>query len=294
MSCLALVMGMLGGATWHVQSSMQLRTSAVEFVQAAKAARRYAIDHRCRTRIVFRSGLILGDASKPVAPEERSYRVLAFVVPTSRSADAAQWIQTGQNGREASEFVRTELSPRSQSLVGRWMMCDAEPVSHSVSDAIRIASPLFDQFVKDGADEYFAENFYCPETVWNEDCLDPHEPANCYSIYPEDYHLSPVDRLPLLVRAELPESETCKDPLSGRVVPAAQFWPGEVEFIGGADPEGARALPGIEFQPDGSLSSRSAEEVAVSFSYLQRPQTAYTVLIDPVTGLARIDEEPVP
>jgi type II secretory pathway pseudopilin PulG len=293
--CIAAALAMLGGTTWHVQSSMQLRNSAAEFLQTVKTARQYAVDHRCRTRIAFRAGLFREDETTAANDALRTYRIHAFIVPSSTPGDAGRWVRLGgADTKEAhAEWARVELTPRSESLVGRWLVCDLDPKARRVADVVKVTSPLFERFRGDEPDKFFAENFYTPETTWAFDKCDPHEPKNCFSVFPENYRSTPAGAGPVLLTGALPAKEECLDPMTGVAVSASTFWPGDVRFIRGASADGSEELPGIEFQPDGSLACVWTRELAFSFAYANRPQTNYVVLIDTATGLARIEQPAV-
>lgn len=288
----AVAAGVLGGATWHVQSSMQLRVAAEEFVQSVKTARRYALDHQCRTRLAFRGSIFDGAPEE----EETSYRLLAFVVPSAAPGDAGRWVAvssaTATSLPEArTEWARVELSPRSESLVGRWMACDLDPKPRKLPDAVTMTSAVFERFQANKHALFFAENFFTPESFWTSNVVHPHEPKNCLSIYPENYHLTPIDQGPVLIHAPLPESERCTDPMTGNSVAASLFWPGSVHFIRGVDASKLRELPALEFQPDGGLACTWTREIEVRFAFADRPQPSYRVAIDVVTGQTRIVED---
>jgi hypothetical protein len=287
---IASVLALLGGANWHVQSSMQVRNTATAFLQAVKTARQYAIDHRCRTRVVFRAGLFGDDPIIATDAKQRTYRIFAFVVPTSAPGDSGQWVAVpGAQDDAHREWTRVELTPRSRGLVGRWLPCDLDPLERIVPDAVKVSSPLFERFDSDEPDPFYRENFHTPDSVWMLNVADPHEPAHCFSVYPEDYWMSPTAPGFVLLTGELPDRETCLDPLSGEMVKASSFWPGHTQFIGGES--GAMDdLPGIEFQPDGSLPCVWTRELRVSFAFHDRPQLDYAVLIDTATGLSRLEQ----
>lgn len=288
---LAFAVAIAGGSTWQTLNALQLRNSAGEFLQVVKNARRFAIDHRCRTRIAFREGLWDPELAGRPTEEQRSYRTFAFVVPGSATGASGRWIALNDSENAPgplTEWARVESAPRSESLVGRWILCDLDPKPRHVPDVLRITSPLFERFVNDGREQFFRENFHTPETVWMEDGADPHEPANCLSAFPADYVRTPVDNGPLVITDKLPEDERCHDPATGGTIEAAKFWPGVVHFIRGSRASKSAELPALEFQPDGSLACTWAEEIEVRFAYTARPQTSYAVLIESATGRARL------
>lgn len=299
MGCITAAIAMLGGTTWHVQSSMQLRNSATEFLQTIKTARQYAVQHRCRTRVALRAGLFSENPEIAAKAEQRTYRIRAFVIPSSQVGDSGRWVpvttQRSGSGKKnnadaMAEWARMETAPRSESLVGRWIKCELDPHTRSVPDVVSVTSPLFERFRADEPDVFFEENFYSPETTWTRDVTDPYETANCFSAYPSDYWLTPTDEGAVLLTGTLPENEQCLDPITDSIVQASQFWPGSVEFIRGQNDSAMEELPGIEFQPDGSLACQWSSEIEIAFAYQNRPQTQYHVIIDVATGHARIAE----
>jgi hypothetical protein len=177
-------------------------------------------------------------------------------------------------------------------LIGRWLPCELDPHHRRVSDAVKISTPLFERFVSDERDVFFAENFHTPETTWLLDVADPHEPGNCFSVFPEDYQLTPVAADPLLFAGKLPKDEKCLDPITGEVVEASTFWSGETQFIRSVNGQ-MEELPGIEFRPDGSLACIWTRELEVRFAFASRSHQDYVVLIDTATGFARIDQAEV-
>lgn len=293
--CISVAIGLIGGSTWHVQSSMALRNSAAEFLQTVKTARQYAIDHQCRTRVAFRAGVYSDDATLRAKSEERTYRIHSFLIPSSAPGDAGRWVAvTNEAKPQQTEWARVELVPRSTSMVGRWTVCELDPKAKQISDVIKVTSPLFDHFRDDEPDQFFADNFFTPETTWTETGADPYQPRNCLSVYPDDYRRTPTDLGPFVLTGELPEKEKCFDPFSGETVQATQFWPGTVRFIGGANKEGTAELPGVEFGPDGSLACAWTPQLEFTFAYEKQPKTNFVVVIDTATGLARIADAPTP
>jgi hypothetical protein len=289
MGCVTIVLGMLGGTTWHVQSSMALRNTAADFLQAVKTARQYAVDHRCRTRIAFREGIFSDDPAVQAIDEERTYRIHAFIIPSSAPGDAGKWVEVGGKlTAHLTEWARVELIPRSESLVGRWLVCELDPKPRQIPDVVKISSLLFDHFNDDERDQFFADNFYTPETVWGPKGVDLYEFENCLSVFPRNYRCTPTDQGPVLLNGELPEKERCTDPFSGESVEAGTFWPGVVQFIRGMDDNAAKELPGIEFKSDGSLASTWTTQLEFSFACAQRKRSEYVVVIDAATGMARI------
>jgi len=289
---LALAVGLAGGSAWHVLHSLQLRNSASEFLQAVKNARQYAIDHHCRTRVVFREGVWDPAKKNTTVEEERSYRTFAFIVPRSTMGDTGRWVAVTADIEDEDakkEWARMELAPRSESMVGRWLVCEGDQQMRLVPNTLLVTSSLFERFNQGGEhDEFFRDNFHTPESAWAVRGADPHEFRNSLSAYPSDYWRTPIDAGPVLFSGEIPSDERCEDPVSGAIVPAAQFWPGTVSFIRGAQASKTEELPGIEFRPDGSLACQWTEQVEFRFAAASRPQTEYVVAIDAATGRVRL------
>lgn len=296
--CIAVGLAVMGGSTWHVQSSMELRNTTSEFLQTVKTARQFAVSQRCRTRVVFRSGLHTQDEAIPASEESRSYRIHAFVIPSTAPGDAGRWVPvSGKEGNStaatSAEWARIELSPRSESMVGRWVTCSIDPSIRKVPETVKITSKLFERFKADDREVFFSENFYTPETTWTRDVVDPHSPENCFSVFPFDYRSSPIDLGPVVLTGELPDNEECLDPVTNEIVKASTFWPGHARYIRGMDPEKMEELPAVEFQPDGSLACVWTRELEFSFAYEKRPQGNFVVLINAATGLARMEQAQV-
>lgn len=289
---LALAVGLAGGSVWHVLHSLQLRNSASEFLQVVKTARQYAVDHHCRTRVVFREGVWDPKKQNTKKEEERSYRTFAFVVPRSTAGDAGRWMPATANLEDDSakmEWGRMEYASRSESLVGRWLVCDGDQQMRFVPETLLVTSPLFERFrAGEENEEFFRDNFHTPESTWTATGADPHEATNCLSAYPANYWRTPIDAGPLLLTGELPADERCFDPVSGETVPATQFWPGTMSFIRGSIASRTEELPGIEFHPDGSLACQWTDQLEFRFVVASRPQTEYIVAIDASTGRARL------
>lgn len=295
MGCVAVAAGILGGTTWHVQSSMKLRNTAEEFLQTVKSARHYAVTHRCRTRLAFRAGLFSHEAGVATDERQRTYRIHAFIDPTSNEKSMARWVELGgasmaTSANSSREWAPMKTLPRSESLVGRWLVCDQEPIAHLVPDVVKVSSPLFEQFAVAEREVFFRQNFYAPETFWGQKQTEHYAPLNCFSGFPDDFWKTPVDAGPVLLTDRLPEDERCVDPRSGGTVAASQFWPGTVNFIRGVHSSRYEELPGIEFQPDGSLACMWTRELEFRFAPANRSAVHYVVLINSGTGLARIKQ----
>jgi prepilin-type N-terminal cleavage/methylation domain-containing protein len=294
---IAVAAGLFGGTTWHVLSAMQLRSQAGELVQTLQNARRYAIDHACRTRVTFRRGLYAPEDD--ASGQERSYQLHAFIVPTAATGAQARWVPLVWPAREKkqtlpAEWVRRAAAPRSPGLVGRWLVCDLQPKAKQLDAGLLLTSPLFQRFKTEARAEFFAANFFQPENVWGETSTDPHAAANCFAAFPEDYVRTPVDLGPVLLTGPLPEDEKCLDPQTGDSVQAAQFWPGTVSFIRGHGKSQSEELPGVEFAPDGSLVCTWTREVTFRLAQIDRPHPSYSIVIDTATGRARLLEEAAP
>jgi hypothetical protein len=287
LGCVAVAAGLLGGASWHVHSSMEIRNTALDFLQT--------VEKRCRVRITFQKGPMALGAAASLPAEEFGYRVHAFIVP-SASETAARWVAMGPDSNETDggvrgEWIRVDQRPRSASLVGRWVRSDLDPHLHRVPDSIAVSSPILTRFHEQKRDAFFTENYHAPETTWRVHATDLYESANCYSFFPLNYWLTPMDEGAVLLSGKLPESEHCVNPANGTFVPASTFWPGSQSFIRGVDEEKLQELPGIEFRPDGSLAATWSATMEVSFAKANQPQQRFIVRIEQATGAARIARE---
>jgi hypothetical protein len=295
----ATALALTGGISWHLLASMQLRTTATELLETLKSARRYAIDQRCRTRVAFRPGLYSSDPAVRAANPERSYRMHVFTIPGTRRAEGPRWMPVNSpldEGKSPTEIPWTQLhsAPRSESLVGRWLVSDSARRRHIVPDAVDVLSPMFDQFQQDGAAAFFKANYFTPDSVWIAHAWDAASPENCYSHFPKDYHLTPADDGPVVIEGVLPEDEKCWDPKTRRMVSAQSLWSGEMMYVRGFKDTDLQELPGVEFLPDGSLAAAWTREIEFRVQPEGRMHPYYLVVIDTATGLARLVEEENP
>ncbi|MCW1886045.1 hypothetical protein OKA04_15005 [Luteolibacter flavescens] len=260
---MGFVASAMAGAMHWLSGRHQAREAALEFQSMVREASALARREMAPVRLAFllpgsgdaleRAGVGDGDD----APET-GCRLLVFRVP-GRHLPVQSLLAPEDDIVPALPVART---PRFSSTTGGWT---AAPNRRTWTrwQKVDLGGDFVRAYTEQGFEAVTGKYQCRPETTWSEVDDGRGSQADAYSIYPEDFALSPFRDLRGIVTAVLPGDESVTLSGTGRVSAGDVFGGQEVPHWSERSGE-SRAdrveLPAIDFMPDGGLACREDEE----------------------------------
>lgn len=265
---MGVIASTLAGAMHWMAAKQSAKQAAGDFQSMVRQASALARREMVPVRLVFilpdsadaleRAGI--EDAEKKPAA---GCRLLLFKVPGRHLPIQSLQAPAGDEG----PVMPVARMPRFESMTGAWT---AAPNNNGWRrwPKVKVSGDLVKVYSEQGFVAGAKKFQFQPKTIWSEN---ESAKANPYSIYPEDFALSPYRDLRTVITSKLPARESVSTAGKGRLTAEDVFGDQELPHWSARENRSNKAdrveLPALDFLPDGGLACREdVEELEFRFA----------------------------